>query len=432
MANSALLVSSVHEIQHMLYFSLLQLVVIIITARAVGNLAKRVGQPRVVGEMVAGLILGPSFFGYVFPDISHYFFHSVSSTPLNIISQIGLLFLMFQIGMEFDFSHLGEKKNRAAVQTIAAFSILLPFTLGFVFGQSSAPTLAPDVHPQPYSLFVGIALAITAVPVLGRIMMEFSLTRTRVGAITISAAAVNDVVGWLLLAMISALATAQLSVIATVVQLSWVLIYLAILWWLVRPFLRRIIQSSHLGQDRLPPNLVAITMIIVFISGMCTLSIGIFPFFGAFMVGVLVHDQTRFVVLWKRNIGDFVLVFFLPIFFTYTGLRTNIFGLDTLDLWIWCLIIVLAATLGKFGGGYVAARLTGLDHHHAIAIGIMMNTRGLMELIVLNIGFDLGVLPQRVFTMLVIMAVVTTFLTAVALRSALPKMGHAVTRGIDA
>ena len=150
------------------------------------------------------------------------------------------------------------------------------------------------------------------------------------------------------------------------------------------------------------------------------------------MMGVLVHDQLKFVALWKRNVGDFVLVFFLPIFFTYTGLRTNIVGLDTLALWNWCLIIVLAATFGKFGGGYIAARLTGLDHHHAKTIGILMNTRGLMELIVLNIGYDLGFLPQNVFTILAIMAVVTTVITAVVLRSALPKMGHAVPRGIDA
>ena len=432
MASPALPASSIHEVEHMLFFVLLQLIVIILAARAAGDLARRVGQPRVVGEIVAGLVLGPSFFGHLFPDISHYLFQSVSSMPINIISQIGLLFLMFQIGMDFDFSHLRERKNRTAVQTVSVVSIVLPFALGFAIGQISAPTLAPGIGSLSYSLFVGTALSITAIPVLGRIMMDFGLTRTRVGAITISAAAINDVVGWLLLAVISALAAAQFSALATFVQLGWLVLYGAICWWLVRPFLRWLIQRSDLGQDRLPPNLVAITLVAVFISGICTYQIGIFAIFGGFMMGVLVHDQLKFVALWKRNVGDFVLVFFLPIFFTYTGLRTNIVGLDTLALWNWCLIIVLAATFGKFGGGYIAARLTGLDHHHAKTIGILMNTRGLMELIVLNIGYDLGFLPQNVFTILAIMAVVTTVITAVVLRSALPKMGHAVPRGIDA
>jgi Kef-type K+ transport system membrane component KefB len=262
--------------------------------------------------------------------------------------------------------------------------------------------------------------------------MEFDLTRTRVGAITISAAAVSDVVGWLLLAVISALAAAQFSAQATFVQLGWLLLYGAICWWLVRPFLRWLIQRSDLSHDRLPPNLVAIALALTFISGMCTYRIGIFAIFGGFMMGVLIHDQPKFVALWKKTVGDFVLVFFLPIFFTYTGLRTDIIGLDTLALWNWCLILILAATLGKFGGGYVAARLAGLDHHHANTIGIMMNTRGLMELIVLNIGYDLGFLPQNVFTMLVIMAVFTTIVTAPVLRRVLPRIGHAVPRGIDA
>jgi len=432
MANLTTPTSSVHEVEYMLFFVLLQLIVIILAARAAGNLARRMGQPRVVGEVVAGLVLGPSFFGHLFPDISHYLFHSVPSAPINIISQIGLLLLMFQIGMDFDFSHLSEKKNRTAVKTVSVVCIVLPFALGFVIGQISAPTLAPGIQPFSYSLFVGTALSITAVPVLGRIMMEFGLTRTRVGAITISAAAVNDVVGWLLLAVISALAAAQFSALATFVQLGWLLLYGAISWWLVRPFLRWLIQRSDLSHDRLPPDLVAIALALTFISGTCTYRIGIFAIFGGFIMGVLVHDQPKFVALWKKTVGDFVLVFFLPIFFTYTGLRTNIIGLDTLALWNWCLILILAATLGKFGGGYVAARLAGLDHHHANTVGIMMNTRGLMELIVLNVGYDLGVLPQNVFTMLVIMAVLTTIITARVLRSVLPRIGHAVPRGIDA
>lgn len=425
-------VSSVHALEDTLFFVLLQIIIIILVARAAGELARRLGQPRAVGEIVAGLILGPSLFGYFFPGVSTYLFHSVSAMPISIIGQIGLILLMFQIGMDFDFAHLREKKNRRAVLFISIACIGLPFALGFAIGQLSAPYLALSIDPMAYSLFVGIALSITAVPILGRIMAEYDLTRTQVGAIAISAAAVNDVVGWVLLALIAALTTAKFTLSTTVLQIALLGLYVAVCVLVVRPALRWVIAWFSPTPGPLPGNLVGLMLALIFVSGMATYKIGIFAIFGGFMLGVLVHDLHGFVAEWKRTVGNFALVFFLPIFFTYTGLRTDITGLDTLTLWNWCLVIFVAAVLGKFGGAYIGARLAGLDRHSSSTVGVLMNTRALMELIVLNIGYDAGFIPQNVFTMLVIMALATTIMTGPALRSMLPKMGYIVPLRVDA
>ena len=424
--------SSVHALEDTLFFVLLQIIIIILIARAAGELARRFGQPRAVGEIAAGLVLGPSLFGYFFPGVSTYLFHSVSAMPISIIGQIGLILLMFQIGMDFDFAHLREKKNRRAVLFISIACIGLPFGLGFAIGQISAPYLALSIDPMAYSLFVGIALSITAVPILGRIMAEYDLTRTQVGAIAISAAAVNDVVGWVLLALIAALTTAKFTVSATVTQIALLGLYVAACVFVVRPALRWVIARLSPTPGPLPGNLVGLMLALIFVSGMATYKIGIFAIFGGFMLGVLVHDLHGFVAEWKRTVGNFALVFFLPIFFTYTGLRTDITGLDTLTLWNWCLLIFVAAVLGKFGGAYIGARLAGMDRHSSSTVGVLMNTRALMELIVLNIGYDAGFIPQNVFTMLVIMALATTIMTGPALRSMLPKMGHIVPLRVDA
>jgi Kef-type K+ transport system membrane component KefB len=430
--NPSVQAGAVHIVENTLFFVLLQLVVIIIVARIAGEIARRMGQPRAVGEIFAGLVLGPSLFGHLFPSISEYLFHSVPTLPISIISQIGLILLMFQIGMDFDFSHLTEKINRRAVSLISIASIGLPFVLGFGIGQVSAPFLAPGIPALPYSLFVGTALSITAVPILGRIMMEYDLTRTSVGTIAIGAAAVNDVIGWLLLALITALTSAQFSLGATLSQMAWLAMYVVVCLWIVRPLIRWLMSRFDFSQQRLSGNLMGMMFALIFVSAMATYQIGIFAIFGGFMLGVLVHDIPKFAALWKRTVGDFVLVFFLPVFFTYTGLRTNIAGLDTLTLWNWCLFFFIAAIFGKIGGAYVGARVAGLDKYQSGTIGILMNTRALMELIVLNIGYDSGFIPQNVFTMLVIMAVLTTIMTGPALRNLLPKMGRAVPSGIDA
>jgi Kef-type K+ transport system membrane component KefB len=408
--------SSVHQTETLLFFTLLQLIVIVLAARAAGELAVRASQSRAVGEIVAGLVLGPSLFGLLLPETFHYVFRSVPPEPMTILSQVGLILLMFQIGLEFDFGHLAANQNRNAVLRISAAGLLLPFALGLLFGWFSAPHLAPDIDLLAYCLFVGTAFSITALPILGRILMELGLTRTRLGVIAISSAAINDVVGWLMLAVVTALTVSQFSPGGFAVKLGLIAGYVGLCWWVVRPLLLRLLRRFDVRADNLSPNLVGILIGAVFLSGIATYQLGIFAIFGGFIMGVLLHDQPAFVSAWREKMGQFVLVFFLPIFFTYTGLRTNIGALNSAALWGWCLLLLAGATIGKFGGCYIAARRSGLDARESKAIGIMMNTRALMELVVINVGLDLGVIPPTVFTMLVIMAIVSTVVTTPALR----------------
>jgi Kef-type K+ transport system membrane component KefB len=416
MESAVELPSSVHRTELLLFFALLQLSVIVLAARFFGNLSARFGNSRAVGEIVAGLVLGPSLFGLLWPAGFAYVFRSAPAEAMGILSQVGLILLLFQIGLEFDFSHLRASPSWRAVARIALLGEIFPFLLGFAFGQFSAPMIFPQGNALGYSLFCGTAFSITAVPVLGRIMLELRLQRTRLGAIVISAAAINDVVGWLLLAMVSALAVAQFAAGQFALQAGLLVVYVAGCWWLARPLLLRLIRRSGTPEGPLPLDLLGILLAVAFVSGMLTYRIGIFAIFGGFMIGVLLHDQRELAAAWRSKVGSFVEVFFVPIFFTYTGLRTEIGLLGDWQMWGWCLLLVALATLGKFGGCYWAARWAGLDAAEARAVGIMMNTRGLMELIVINVGYDLGVLPRSVFTMLVIMALLSTVVTTPALR----------------
>lgn len=418
--------ASVHQTEALLFFTLLQLVFIVIAARIGGEIAARCAQARVVGEIVVGILLGPSLFGVLAPDAFNYVFHSSAPEPMAIMSQIGLILLMFQIGIEFDFSHLKARDNRTAVMRIAAAGMVCPFALGLAFGYYAAPVLSPGADPLTSALFIATAFSITAMPVLGRIMIELNMTRTPIGVIAISCAAVNDVIGWLLLAVVSALAVSHFSGWDFMRTLGSLAAYLVICWWLVRPALRAAIARSKVSDSQLSGNLLGLIIAAIFISGMATYRIGIFAIFGGFMMGVLVHDQPALVAAWKQRVGGFVTVFFLPIFFTYTGLRTNISGLDNAGLWGWCVALTALATLGKFGGCYLVARWSRLSHRESTIIGILMNTRGLMELIVVNVGYDLGVISQNAFTMLVLMAIVSTVITTPGLRRWLPSAGSAL------
>lgn len=414
---------SVHETEQLVSFTLIELVAILIAARLAGKVAHWLGQPRVVGEIVAGLLLGPSLFGRLFPEQFEFVFHSISPLPLIILSQIGLTLLMFQIGLEFDFSHLKEKQNRGIVASVSAAGIVLPFLLGWLVGVWSHPVLAADVNPLVYRLFLAVALSITAIPILGRIMMELGITRTRLGAIAITSAALNDVTGWILLAVVSALTTAQFSSSRFTGQLALLFIFLAAWQFLIRPVLKRVINSFKPWDDRLPHDLIAIMLVVIFVSGLVTFGAGVFVIFGGFVAGMMLHDRQEFVAGWKQTVSHFVTVFFLPIFFTFTGLRTNVNSLDSSSLWGWCALMTAAATVGKFVGCGAAARFCGMTWADASCLGIMMNTRALMELVVINIGYDLGVIPPNVFTMLVLMAIFSTIITAPVLRVTMRKLG---------
>jgi Kef-type K+ transport system membrane component KefB len=282
-----------------------------------------------------------------------------------------------------------------------------------------------------YSLFIGLGMAITAVPILGRILRQYNLTRTEVGVVAISAAALNDVIGWLLLSVLSAFAASQLSTRHLTLQLGGLLLFVAALWFVFRPLVSWLL-TRYPVQNGVNLNLMAIVICLIFVLGTCTYQLGIFAIFGGFAGGVLFHRNKQFVDAWRSQVGGFVLVFFLPVFFTYTGLRTNVLGLSGGTDWQWLAIFLTASVLTKMVPAYLVGRACGFNHNESSMLGTLMNTRALMELIVLNIGFDLGFIPQKVFTMLVIMAVVTTLMAGPILKRLLAHTGHVIPAGMEA
>ena len=416
----------------LLFNILLQLAVMIAAARAGNRIACRLGQPGVVGEIIAGLMLGPSLFGHFFPGTSAALFGTASAAPITIISQIGVVLLMFQIGADFDFSLLKRPRNRNGAVVMAAVSTIVPWVLGFGIGQLSAPVLAPHTDPFIYSLFCGISLAIMAMPVLGRILREFDLTHTEIGVVAISVAALNDVTGWVLLAGISAYASAEFSPRAVGMQIIGILLLGVVAWFALRPLVSWLLGKIPVKRGEVSANALTAIVCFIFLMALCTYTLGIFTMFGAFLSGLLFHANRPFVDAWRVQVGRFVLVFFLPVFFTYTGLRTNVLGLAGASDWAWVVVMVLAAILGKIVPVYIASRGCGFGHRECTILGALMNTRGLTELIVLNIGYDLGFIPRKVFTMLVIMAVITTVMTGPLLHVLLPRAGYFRAQRVEA
>lgn len=413
--------TGVHATESLLFLVLLQLTVIVLAGRAGSALARRWGQAAVVGEIVVGILLGPSLFGLLAPEVFDYVFRSAAPEPLTMLSQVGLLLLMFQIGLEFDFSHLAHARNQRTVLVVGTATLAAPFAIGLAFGYVSAPHLSPAVNPAISALFIATAFSITALPVLGRIMMELDIQRTELGVIGISAAAMNDVIGWLMLAVVSTLAVSGFAPLAFATKVGMLIAFLLLSWFVVRPLVKRALARLQPADGSLGNNPLGLLLALVFLCGMATYQLGIFAIFGGFMAGVLLHDDRRLTAAWNERVGHFVVVFFLPIFFTYTGLRTEIALLQDAATWGWCLLLIFLATVGKYGAAYVAARWVGLSCAQANVLGVMMNTRGLMELVVVNVGYDLGVISRQVFTMLVLMAVFSTVITTPLLRRWLPK-----------
>ncbi len=407
---------SAHKNELLLFFTLLELTLIVLAGRVGGAIALRCHQSPAVGEIIIGILLGPSLFGWLAPHPFDLVFHSAPPEPLLILSQLGLVLLMFQIGLEFDFAHLTERSNRAAVARISIACLLLPFAGGFALCWMLPDGLASPAVRLDASLFMATAFSITALPILGRIMMDFNLARSRLGVIAISSAAVNDVVGWLLLALVSTLTVSHFVLGEFALRIALVLVFGVASATLVRPLLKRAIRRVNPHDGTMSGNLLGGLLVVIFLAAMTTYKIGIFAIFGGFMMGVILFDEHALVAAWRERVGGFVTVFFLPIFFTYTGLRTSIGGLDGVADWSWCLAIVIVACSSKWLAAYIAARRSGFAHPEAAMMGFMMNTRALMELIVINVGFDLGVISQKIFTMLVIMAIASTVITTPALR----------------
>src|SRR5262245_3069746 len=403
------------HIENILLTVVLQLIVIVAASRVFGALFRRIGQPIVCGEIAAGLALGPSLLGGMFPELFHRVFDPSVSHIFSILSQIGLILMMFLIGLEFDFGHL--RKNRGTALGISSAGILLPFILGFALGRWMHSALHLGGSWISLSLFMAAAMCITAIPILGRIMVELNLNRTRIGSLVISAAAADDASGWIILAIVTALVRSTLDPQRVALMVLETVGFAVFMVWVVRPLLKKwTAYHLRIHRGKLSAGGLATTLTLVFVAAAVTNLIGIFSIFGAFFVGTLLYDQREFREAIQNRLRDFVIVLFVPIFFTYTGLRTDIGTMSDASSWVMCGMVLLVAFLGKFGGCSLAARLSGMPWREASMIGVMMNTRALMELIVINIGFELGVIPQSVFFMLVFMAVVTTYITTPVLR----------------
>ena len=386
-----------------------QAILIITMARLIGMLARRMRQPMVIAEIVAGILLGPSLLGWALPDFSRAIFPPESLGLLNLMSQIGLILFMFLVGLEFDAKLLRGRGHTSVV--ISHTSILVPFTLGALLALYLYPRLAdPAVRFSSFTLFIGAAMSITAFPVLARILVERRLMQSKIGALTITCAAVDDVTAWCILAFVVSIVrvTSLGQAVATVLL---TLVYIAAMALVVRPFIGRLAGRSA-NREGLNQNLFAALLVLLLASSWSTELIGIHALFGAFVFGAIVPKSGGFAQLVAERLEDLVVVLMLPLFFAYSGLRTQIGLLDTPAAWAMCGLVILVACVGKFGGSSIAARLTGLRWREAAALGILMNTRGLIELIVLNIGLDLGVISPTLFTMLVLMALVTTFATS--------------------
>jgi Kef-type K+ transport system membrane component KefB len=410
------------SVEEMLLPILIQLAIIIVAARGFAVAFRVLRQPNVVGEIVAGVVLGPSVLGTFFPALFESIFRpALPNVPaevsavvfgwsFTILSQLGLIFLLFLVGLEFDFSHL-RWHGRAAL-SISAAGAALPFLLGLGLAHVIWPWAARGLEPIGFALFMGTAMAITAIPVLGRMMVELNITRTRLGAITISAAAVDDATGWILLAAVAALVRAEFDPARTLLMVVETVGFALGMLFVARPLLRSWVRRAlRRGGNEIGLNTLAILLAVLFGCALVTNLIGIFAIFGAFYLGAVLSDEPSFREAVGRRLHDLVTVFFVPIFFTYTGLRTNIGTLDSVALWLLAGLVLAAAVLGKLAGCGLAAWVGGLPAREAACVGALMNTRGLMELIVINVGKDLGVIPDSIYCMLVLMALATNLMT---------------------
>ncbi len=407
-ASSSFLAWLAKELHQPLILLLLQIVVIIGFTRLIGNAFRPFGQPRVVVEIAAGIVLGPSVLGMVWPEAGAFLFPPASLPALGTLSQIGLILFMFVVGMHLN---TGAAKERAdAAVLISHTSMIFPFFLGVASAWYLYPTFAGDeIGFVPFALFMGIAMSVTAFPVLARILKERQLTTTLVGALALTCAAVDDITAWCLLAVVVAIAkSGPLTAAAATVALT--VVYLLLMLFVVRPLLAKVLQrQSDRGDDR---TWMALVLLTVLLSAMITEIIGIHALFGAFFAGVIMPPKPELRARASERVEYVSELVLLPLFFALTGLRTQIGLLNEPHLWGICAGVIFIAVLGKLVGGALAARLSGgISWRDSWLLGALLNTRGLMELVVLNIGYEMGILSPTIFTMMVLMALVTTVMT---------------------
>lgn len=390
-----------------LHHVLIALSVIIVAARAVGALFKYMNQPAVIGEVVAGIMLGPSLLGRFAPELQTAIMPANIVPLIGILAQIGVILYMFLVGLELDTGLLKGKSHSSIA--ISHASIVAPFVLGstlalFIYEKYSTS----DVPFTPFALFMGVSMSITAFPVLARILTDRGISKTRLGTIALACAAVDDVTAWCLLAFVVGIVRSQAETIVATLALT--ALYILFVLFVVRKGVLWLVRYRD-RQNTLSNGLLGIICVAMLVSALVTEMIGIHALFGAFLLGAIIPHDSKLAHDITLRLEQTVIVLFLPTFFAFTGLRTQIGLVETGQDWMFVGAIILVASLGKLGGTYVAARMTGHDRNESASLGILMNTRGLMELIVLNVGLDLGVLSKTLFAMMVIMALVTTFAT---------------------
>jgi Kef-type K+ transport system membrane component KefB len=396
-----------------------QLILIVLAARVWGSLMRKAGQPAVIGEMIAGILLGPSLMGWLWPGFFQMVFPPASLGTLRMLSQIGVCLFMFVIGMELDVTQL-KLQARTAV-FVSQVSILFPYLLGVLASLWLFPSLAaPGTTFLAFALFIGISMSITAFPVLARILEERGLTKSALGTTALACAATDDVTAWTVLAFVVAIVKAG-GLAPAVLTIVLVLLFVAVMLFWIKPRVPRWLSYIAPTPISSPPpaaqnhghdaTVMAAVIVFLFACAFVTDMIGIHALFGSFLAGVAMPSHGEFRNSLRVRLEHFSSVFLLPLFFAFTGLRTQIGLLQEPAAWLICLALIAVATLGKLGGSMLAARMTGINWVDSFALGTLMNTRGLVELIALNIGYDLGILSPPIFTMLVLMALVTTGMT---------------------
>ena len=414
-----------------LWHILLVLVVVIVTGRAIGKLFLLLQQPPVIGEVVAGILLGPSFLGRLAPEVSAYLLPPSVAPFLGVIAQLGVIFYMFMVGLELNPGLLRERAH--ATIAISHASIIVPFLLGSLLAIGLYPRLSSsDVPFTNFALFLGVAMSVTAFPVLARILTDRRMHKTDIGVIALTCAAIDDVTAWCLLAFVVGVAQAQVggALLVTVLTLA----YAGLVFVVVQPLVVRRLPPG--GEEPPPQGLIALVFVALLLSALTTEYIGVHAIFGAFLLGAIIPHDSAFARALILRLEDLVAVVLLPAFFAFTGMRTQIGLVSGPEQWLICGLIIVVATVGKFGGSLAAARLTGLSWRYSAALGVLMNTRGLMELIVLNIGLDLNVISPTLFAMMVMMALATTIATTPFLQLLLPilacQSGRVAAAGGDA
>lgn len=398
----------IKQLHHPLPLLLVQFIVIMVITRVFGYLVSFVAQPTVVGEILAGIILGPSLLGALFPDMFIALFPKESLGNLHLISQLGLIFFMFVVGMELDFDKI--KKQSSASVFISHVSIVFPFFLGVALAYWLYPIFAPkNITFIPFALFIGIAMSITAFPVLARIIKEKNLSDTNYGSMAITCAAADDITAWYILALIIAFSISG-SLSSSFFLLLLIALYVVVMFYVVRPLFAKI---GHAQSERLSMNGMSFIIVLLLLSSLATEAIGVHALFGAFMAGAMMPSSTvsRLKELIAPRLEYVSLLVLLPLFFALTGLRSEIGLLNSVDAWLVCGGIIVMAVFGKLFGSALASKYMGFSWRDSFALGILMNTRGLMELVVLNIGYEMGILSTELFTMFVVMALVTTIMT---------------------